>query len=44
LTSSVFEPKIPAKYVIELPAGTVDSKAIKSNSMAIFQINETDIK
>lgn len=43
-TSSAFEPKIPAKYVIELPSGTVDSKAIKSDSKAIFNINEEDIK
>ncbi len=42
--SKVFEPKTPAKYVIELPAGSVDSKAIKTNSTAVFQINTEDIK
>jgi len=40
----VFKPKAPAKYVIELPAGTVDSAAIKTNDVAVFQINEGNIK
>ena len=40
----IFEPKTPAKYVIELPAGSVNSKAIKTNSTAVFQINTEDIK
>ena len=43
-SSDIFEPKLPAKYVIELPAGTVDSKVIKIDHMAIFQIDEGDIK
>ena len=37
-------PKTSAKYVIELSAGTVDSKAIKVNSLAKFQLNTQDIK
>ncbi len=38
------EPTSPAKYVVELPAGTVDNKAISVKSLAIFQINSEDIK
>lgn len=34
----------PAKYVIELPAGTVESKAISTNDLAIFKIDEEGIK
>jgi uncharacterized membrane protein (UPF0127 family) len=37
--TTVYSPKIPAKYVVELPAGTVDSKAITGNSVATFQLN-----
>lgn len=43
-TSTIFEPKAPAKYVIELPAGTVDSKAINLNATAIFDVNESDVE
>ena len=43
-TSVTYTPKTSAKYVVELPAGTVDSKAINPDSMAVFQINESDIK
>jgi len=43
-TSVTHYPKTAAKYVIEFPAGTVDSKAIKTNSVAIFKINPQDIK
>ena len=43
-TSKVFKPKTPAKYVIEMAAGTADSKAITINSSAIFQIDEGAIK
>jgi len=43
-TVTVHYPKTLAKYVIELSAGSVDSKAIKVNSVAIFQINTRDIK
>jgi len=39
-----YEPKSPARYVIELPAGTVDSSAIKINSVAFFEVNSGDIK
>ena len=37
-------PKSSAKYVVELPAGTVDSKAIKIGGVAKFQLNIQDIK
>jgi uncharacterized membrane protein (UPF0127 family) len=40
----VFKPKTPAKYVVELPAGMVGSSAIKTNNLAVFQINEGNIK
>jgi len=37
-TSEVFTPKYPAMYVVELPAGTVEDKAINNTSIAIFNI------
>jgi uncharacterized membrane protein (UPF0127 family) len=37
------KPKLLAKYVVELPAGTVRSKAINLNSVANFLVEE-DIK
>lgn len=37
-TSEVFTPKYPAMYVVELPAGTVEGKAINDASIAIFNI------
>lgn len=39
-----YEPKDLAKYVLELPAGTVDSKAITTGSAAIFQIEEGEVE
>lgn len=39
-----YTPKTLAKYVIELPAGTIDSKSIAMNNTAIFQINPKDIR
>jgi len=39
-----YTPKTLAKYVIELPAGTIDSKSIAMNNTAIFQINSGDIR
>lgn len=32
----------PAKYVIELAAGTVDNKAIKTNNLAIFKLDNEE--
>jgi uncharacterized protein len=40
-TSEAFSPKLPAKYVVELPAGTVKDKAITTSSVAIFNIGAT---
>ncbi len=42
--SLTFTPKYEARYVVELPAGSVDSKAINLNMLAIFQINEEDVE
>lgn len=39
-TGKTFMPSKPARYVLELPAGTVDSRTINLNSLAIFQIDE----
>jgi len=39
-----YTPKTPAKYIVQLPFGTVDNKAIKINSVAIFQIDSQVIK
>jgi len=35
---------MPAQYIIELPAGTVESKAISINSVANFQIDDEEVK
>jgi len=35
-TDTVFRPKHPARYVIELPAGSVDKAAIKNGGEATF--------
>ena len=42
--SRTFTPLAGAQYVVELPAGTIKSKAIATNSTAIFQINMANIK
>jgi hypothetical protein len=42
-TSEVYKPKILAKYVAELPAGTVDNKAIRTTSTAIFQLDMNEV-
>jgi len=39
-----FEPKKLAKYVIEVPAGTVDNVKIKINQVANFQYNEANVR
>lgn len=36
----IYKPKTPAKYVIELSAGTVKEKSIKINSIASFNIDK----
>lgn len=43
-TSRVFEPNSIAKYVIELPAGTIGNSSIDIDQVATFQIKEEDIK
>jgi len=43
-TLKTYVPKVPALYVVELPAGTVDKKMITTDSTAVFQINNADIK
>jgi uncharacterized membrane protein (UPF0127 family) len=42
-TSVPYTPKTPAKYVIELPTGTVDGKAIGTNATAVFTLNTKGI-
>ena len=42
--SRIFTPSAGAQYVVELPAGTINSKAIAIGKTAIFQINMGDIK
>lgn len=42
-TSQTFTPKLPAKYVVELPAGTVNSKMITTSTTAIFNIGITGV-
>jgi uncharacterized protein len=36
VTDTVLTPKEPARYILELPIGTVDQKAITTNSSATF--------
>lgn len=43
-TNKTFEPKDVAKYVIEVPAGTVKDEFINIDQIADFNIDETDIK
>lgn len=39
-TGTTFVPKKPARYVIELPAGSVDKAGIRQNSVAIFDLTD----
>jgi uncharacterized membrane protein (UPF0127 family) len=41
---TVFVPKKDARYVVELPAGTADAKAIRVGRTAIFDVNLEDIR
>lgn len=38
--SILFSPKLLARYIIQLPAGSVESKAITTKSTAFFQLDE----
>ena len=42
-TSVTFSPKQPARYVVELPAGTADKAAIKPGVTASFDENSTGV-
>jgi len=42
--STRFKPDSPARYIIELPAGTVDNLNITVGRSAIFTINEDDVR
>ena len=44
LSYKIFKPTAKAKYILELPAGTVNARTIKLNSMADFTINETEVQ
>lgn len=39
-----FEPMVVSQYIVELPAGTVESKAIKIGSQAVFEIDESKVR
>ncbi|MDB5179649.1 MAG: hypothetical protein JWN12_281 [Candidatus Saccharibacteria bacterium] len=39
-TSKTFKPEVPARYVLEIPAGTVKSAGIKIDTTATFSITE----
>lgn len=43
-TTVSYKPDTLAKYVVELPAGTVDDKSITTKNSAVFQINSEEIK
>jgi hypothetical protein len=40
--TTVYKPKSPAKYVVEVPAGTVTTKSIGIGAQAIFQLDGED--
>lgn len=44
INPKTFTPKTAASYVIELPAGSVDSKAISTETTAIFQISADSVR
>lgn len=39
-TSTVMRPKEPCRYVLELPAGSIDKAGIRSGHQATFTVNE----
>ncbi len=43
-TNTVFTPTVPARYVVEVAAGTVDGRKITTNRSAVFDIKMGDIK
>ena len=43
-TDLIYTPKTAARYVVEVPAGTIESKTIRTGRAAVFDINEGDIK
>lgn len=42
--TSIFTPTEPARYVVELPAGSIDTYAIKTGQAGVFTIKQEDIK
>jgi uncharacterized membrane protein (UPF0127 family) len=40
----IFIPKKPAKYVLELPAGSIKARMIVLNSIAIFSVDESKVE
>jgi len=43
-TDVIYTPKTDARYVVEVPSGTVESKTIRTGRAAVFDIVEGDIK
>jgi uncharacterized membrane protein (UPF0127 family) len=43
-TDKTFKPIEAARYVLELPAGSVDQSAIKANISAVFTLDATEVK
>jgi hypothetical protein len=43
-TSITYTPKSLARYVVELPAGTVDSKSIVTGRAAVFDISTEEVE
>lgn len=41
--TTVFTPNVPARYVIEVPAGTIDGQKIKSGRAAVFDIDKVEV-
>lgn len=39
-----FTPTVPARYVVELPVGTIEKQHIRTGTAGVFDINEAEIK
>lgn len=42
--STIFAPDSPARYVVELPIGTVESQRIQTGRTAVFDINQEEVR
>lgn len=43
-TAEPFIPSAPARYVVELPVGSIEGQHIRTGDIASFEINQEDVK